>query len=109
MSNSVPAEATSWERLKRFTAAYFLFDQRGATFAGELRGGFVTFLTMSYICYQPQILSAWIGGERGMAYFEKHATLLNNVASSTAALCAHGTFLIGLFTNLPLPLGLEWA
>lgn len=95
-----------FERVKRFIASYFLFDQRRTTFTNEIRGGFVTFLTMSYILLvNPQILTGWVGGDKGNVYPDKKLSLLNNVASSTAAVCAIGTFLVGVVSNLPFAIG----
>jgi len=42
----------------RWLRRYFEFDKRHASMFGELRGGFVTFLSMSYILFvNPRILS----------------------------------------------------
>ena len=84
---------------------HFDFAGRQTTMRREVRGGVVTFLTMSYILLvNPQILTDWIVGTDSFLPDRKTA-YVNNVASSTAAICAIGTLAIGLLGNLPLAVG----
>jgi adenine/guanine/hypoxanthine permease len=49
---------SGWQRAVRRVREYFAIEQRHASLVGELRGGFVTFLSMSYILFvNPRILS----------------------------------------------------
>src|SRR4051812_13251570 len=71
---------------------YFSIRERGTTVRTEVLGGFVTFLTMSYIVFlNPAILSS-----AGLPF--------NAVAVATALAAAIFTLLMGLLTNLPFAL-----
>jgi AGZA family xanthine/uracil permease-like MFS transporter len=93
-------------RCNTFFGPYFHFAERDTDFVSEVRGGLVTFLTMSYILLvNPQILSDWIGGENTEAFPELRQAFEGNVATSTAIVCCVGTMVIGLLTNLPFAVG----
>ncbi len=70
----------------------FQIAQRGSTVATEVRAGFTTFLTMSYILFvNPQILSI-----TGMP--------VQDVAIATALAAAIATLIMGLYANFPFAL-----
>lgn len=72
---------------------YFKITERGSTIGTEIRAGTATFLTVSYILLvNPSILSA--GG-----------LPLDAVVSATAISSAIASFIIGIFGNLPMPIG----
>ncbi len=69
----------------------FELSARGATLAGELRGGTVTFLTMAYIVFvQPAVLSQHAGMDFGA------------VMTATCLSAALATLLMGLLANYPI-------
>jgi len=70
----------------------FQLHERGATVGGEIRGGLVTFLTLSYILFvQPAVLSA-AGMPHGDVFF------------ATCVASALACFLMGLLANYPFAL-----
>ncbi|MCV6609249.1 MAG: NCS2 family permease [Amphritea sp.] len=71
---------------------YFKISERGSDISTEIRAGFTTFLTMSYILFvNPQILSL-----AGMP--------ANDVAIATALAAAVATLIMGIFANFPFAL-----
>ncbi len=70
----------------------FKLQENGTTVRAELRGGLVTFLTMSYIIFvQPAVLS-----QAGMDF--------GAVMAATCISSALATFLMGLYANYPIAL-----
>lgn len=75
-----------------FISKYFNFEEREATFKGEVIGGFTTFITMAYILFvNPDILSS-----TGM---DK-----NSVFVATALAAAVGTLIMGVYAKFPMAL-----
>lgn len=71
---------------------FFHLRERGSSVPTEVRAGFVTFLTLSYILFvNPQILA-----DAGMP--------VQDVAVATALASAVATLVLGLWANLPLAL-----
>lgn len=69
----------------------FALRARGATVAGEMRGGAVTFVTMSYIVFvQPAVLSRHAGMDFGA------------VMAATCISAALATLVMGLWANYPI-------
>lgn len=70
----------------------FRLREHGTTVGAEIRGGLVTFLTLSYILFvQPAVLSA-VGMPR------------NDVFVATCVCSALACFLMGILTNYPFAL-----
>jgi len=70
----------------------FKLHERGTTFGAEVRGGIVTFLTLSYILFvQPAVLAA-----TGMP--------ANDVFVATCVGSALACFLMGVMANYPIAL-----
>jgi len=74
-------------------ARYFKLEERNTTVLQEVRAGTATFLTMSYILLvNPQLLS-------------KLSVPPTDIVISTAVASAVGSFICGVFGNLPFGLG----
>src|SRR5688572_6292126 len=74
-----------------FLERRFELSERGTTVAAEVRGGAVTFLTMSYIVFvQPAVLSQHAGMDFGA------------VMAATCLSAALATLLMGLLANYPI-------
>lgn len=87
-------------------ADYFHFERRHTNFKNEIRGGFVTFLTMSYIMLvNPQVVTDWMGGDNLELFPAERTALSNNIASSTAVTCSIGSILMGVVANMPFAVG----
>eukprot|EP00922_Rhytidocystis_sp_ex-Travisia-forbesii_P024313 GHVS01035695.1.p1 GENE.GHVS01035695.1~~GHVS01035695.1.p1 ORF type:complete len:761 (+),score=123.45 GHVS01035695.1:299-2581(+) len=97
-SNSVPPDMSGSStffsgRIAHRLDAYFHIASRGSTIKTELRAGLILYTTMCYIIVvNPGILSA-----AGLPQ--------SSVASATAIAAMVGTFITGLFANLPLGIG----
>ena len=78
--------------------AFFHITERGSTIAREVRGGVVTFFTMSYILVlNPLILSAEHEGIAPLGTTEQ-------IAAGTALVAGVMTILMGLVANYPMAL-----
>lgn len=94
------------EAVKRRIASFFEFEKNRTTFTKEIRGGFVTFLTMSYILLvNPMVVTDWMGGDDATLFPQQRTELVNNVATATTLSCSLGTLLMGMVTNLPFAIG----
>ncbi|MCM3662576.1 NCS2 family permease [Georgenia satyanarayanai] len=100
MSTPAPARTQSLSRIDR----YFRISERGSTIGQEIRGGIVTFFTMSYILVlNPLILStpdstgAYLGGGTDGPNFAA-------VAAGTALVAGLMSILMGAAANFPLAL-----
>jgi adenine/guanine/hypoxanthine permease len=94
------------ERVKGRIALFFDFEKNRTTFTKEIRGGFVTFLTMSYILLvNPMVVTDWMGGDDATLFPQQRTELVNNVATATTLSCSLGTLLMGMVTNLPFAIG----
>jgi len=90
----------------RVLDSYFQIGQRGSTVGQEVRGGVVTFLTMSYIIvlnplilgYIPDSEGAFLGGGSG------DGSNLPAIAAGTALVAGLLTILMGSVANFPLAL-----
>mmetsp|Transcript_124495 Transcript_124495/g.265374 ORF Transcript_124495/g.265374 Transcript_124495/m.265374 type:complete len:580 (-) Transcript_124495:187-1926(-) len=87
-----------WDAIDR----YFEITRRGSTLGTEVRGGCVTFVTISYILpVNARILTAWaIGAPDGL-----HTALLENMATATALTCGVGCILVGFLSGMPFAIG----
>lgn len=96
-----------WRRLSYRIDEYFEVSHRGSSVATEVRGGFVTFLTMSYILLvNPQILTTWAQGSPGENIPDTTGMVYaSDVATATALSCGVGCILVGLLANLPFAIG----
>jgi AGZA family xanthine/uracil permease-like MFS transporter len=78
--------------MKQLLERVFKLTENGTTVATELRGGFVTFLTMSYIIFvQPAVLF-----QAGMDF--------GSVMAATCISSAIAIFIMGLLANYPIAL-----
>ncbi|KAJ9437120.1 Guanine/hypoxanthine permease PbuG, partial [Diplonema papillatum] len=78
------------------------FETRAQTPAQEIRGGLVSFLTMSYILLvNPNILTAWID------YDPDHLKedYGKDIATATAITCGLGSILVGVLARMPFAIG----
>ncbi|KAJ9437119.1 Guanine/hypoxanthine permease PbuG, partial [Diplonema papillatum] len=81
---------------------YFEITDRGSTVPTEIRGGLVSFLTMSYILLvNPNILTAWID------YDPDHLKedYGKDIATATAITCGLGSILVGVLARMPFAIG----
>ncbi|GEL17992.1 hypothetical protein PA7_18290 [Pseudonocardia asaccharolytica DSM 44247 = NBRC 16224] len=98
----VPTDVRGLSRVDRF----FRLTERGSTVAHELRGGLVTFVTMSYIIVlNPLIIGSFTAGGPG-AKVDVLGNVLSvpQVAASTALVAGVMTLPMGLVANLPFAL-----
>ena len=85
---------------------FFKITERGSTVAREIRGGIVTFFTMSYIIvlnplilgFAPDKGGHFLGGGAG------HGENLATIAAATALVAGVVTILMGVVANYPLAL-----
>ncbi|BAW94030.1 NCS2 family nucleobase:cation symporter-2 [Actinomyces sp. Chiba101] len=90
---SRPAPSASLPALDRF----FRITERGSTVARELRGGVVTFFTMSYILVlNPLILGSALAGDGDVTGAKA------KIAAGTALIAGVMTILMGVVANYPL-------
>ena len=90
--------------------SYFEISDRGSSVAQELRGGFASFLTMSYILLvNPQILTAWLNVPEHVPkadwLSEMKESMSKDIATATAMTCGFGCVLVGLLSNMPFTIG----
>eukprot|EP01064_Diplonema_japonicum_P026007 TRINITY_DN3742_c0_g1_i2.p1 TRINITY_DN3742_c0_g1~~TRINITY_DN3742_c0_g1_i2.p1 ORF type:complete len:693 (+),score=187.21 TRINITY_DN3742_c0_g1_i2:36-2114(+) len=80
---------------------YFEITKRGSSYAGEVRGGLATFLTMSYILLvNPQILTLWLS-----EFSDIQNEFSKDIATATALTCGIGCILVGVLSNMPFSIG----
>lgn len=76
---------------------FFCIQLRGSTITTEVRGGFVTFLAMSYILFvNPMILSQAVQLPSGNSF--------QQILTATALSAAFGSIMMGLIANYPFAL-----
>ena len=81
-------------RISESVDRYFRISERGSTIQGEIRGGIVTFLSMSYVLVvNPEILAPAAGGYDFSQLF---------TATALAAIIA--CLLMGLYSRFPVAL-----
>jgi AGZA family xanthine/uracil permease-like MFS transporter len=81
-----------FDKVTSFTKAYFKLDERDSTIEAEIRAGTTTFLTMGYILLvNPQL-------------FSKIGIPSSDIVVSTAISAIIGSFITGIFGNLPFGL-----
>ena len=101
MSTHTPTSRRAFFSRFRFRSrldAFFHITERGSTIAREVRGGVVTFFTMSYILVlNPLILS---NKDKGMAPLGAP----EQIAAGTALIAGVMTILMGLVANYPMAL-----
>ena len=101
MSTHTPTSRRAFFSRFRFRSrldAFFHITERGSTIAREVRGGVVTFFTMSYILVlNPLILSAEHEGIAPLGTTEQ-------IAAGTALVAGVMTILMGLVANYPMAL-----
>ncbi|MFC5995654.1 NCS2 family permease [Pseudonocardia hispaniensis] len=99
---AVSADLRGRSRLDR----YFRLTEHGSTVGRELRGGLVTFVTMSYIIVlNPLIIGSFAAtGPGAKADVLGNVLSVPQVAASTALVAGVMTLLMGLVANLPFAL-----
>jgi adenine/guanine/hypoxanthine permease len=101
MSAAVASPPTSSSGLDRF----FKINERGSTGAREIRGGLVTFFTMSYIVVLNSfILNTMPSPVDGNYIGGTAAPAITQVAATTALVAGVMTILMGVVANFPLAL-----
>ncbi len=82
---------------------YFAITERGSTISSELRGGIVTFFTMSYIVVlNPFILGAALDVDGSFITGGSNGADLAQIAAVTALAAGVLTILMGVVANYPL-------
>jgi AGZA family xanthine/uracil permease-like MFS transporter len=101
MSTAVASPPTSSSGLDRF----FKISERGSTVAREIRGGFVTFFTMSYIVVLNSFILNTMPSKVDGNYIGGTAVpAITQVAATTALVAGVMTILMGVVANFPLAL-----
>jgi AGZA family xanthine/uracil permease-like MFS transporter len=101
MSAAVASPPTSSSGLDRF----FKISERGSTVAREIRGGFVTFFTMSYIVVLNSFILNTLPSQVDGNYIGGTAVpAITQVAATTALVAGVMTILMGVVANFPLAL-----
>ena len=85
---------------------YFKITERGSTVSREVRGGFVTFLTMAYIIVLNPLILGFIPDSEGqfLAGGPGDGSNLPAIAAGTALVAGLLTILMGAVANFPLAL-----
>ena len=101
---------SSYAELLRPIDEYFEVSERGSTFGQELRGGFASFLTMSYILLvNPQILTAWLQIRESSPPHDwledTKKDISQDIATATALTCGLGSILVGVLSKMPFTIG----
>lgn len=84
--------------------SFFKITVRGSTVGREVRGGFVTFLTMSYIIVLNPLILGFATDADGKYLGGGDAPNLAAIAAGTALVAGVMTILMGLMANFPLAL-----
>ena len=101
MSAAVASPPTSSSGLDRF----FKISERGSTVAREIRGGLVTFFTMSYIVVLNSFILNTLPSKVDGNYIGGTAVpAITQVAATTALVAGVMTILMGVVANFPLAL-----
>lgn len=82
--------------------AYFKISERGSTIGTELRGGLVTFFTMSYIIVLNPLIIGFAPDKNGELIGGGSAPNLALIAAATALVAGVMTILMGVVANYPL-------
>ncbi|WP_244929976.1 NCS2 family permease [Nocardioides sp. W7] len=92
--------------MTRVLDSYFQIGQRGSTVGQEVRGGVVTFLTMSYIIVLNPLILGYVPDSEGnfLAGGTGQGTNLPAIAAGTALVAGLLTILMGAVANFPLAL-----
>lgn len=83
---------------------YFKITERGSTIGAEVRGGLVTFFTMSYIVVLNPIILGFVKDGSGSYLGGGSAPNLGLIAAATALVAGVLTILMGVVANFPLAL-----
>src|SRR4051794_8440277 len=85
---------------------YFKITERGSTIGTEIRGGLVTFFTMSYIIVLNPLIIGTVRSDAGNGPFLGGGDVPNlaAVAATTALVAGVMTILMGVVANFPLAL-----
>ena len=81
---------------------WFEITKRGATVAGEVRGGIVTFITMAYIVVLNPLILGYVKDSTGLYLGGGTAPNIALVAASTAIVAGVLTLIMGLYGRVPL-------
>lgn len=100
LTTSAPARARG--ALDRF----FSISERGSTIGREVRGGVVTFFTMSYIIVLNPLIIGTVAADQGSGLFlgGGDAPNIPAVAATTALIAGLTSILMGVVANFPLAL-----
>jgi AGZA family xanthine/uracil permease-like MFS transporter len=83
---------------------YFKISERGSTVGAEVRGGLVTFFTMSYIIVLNPIILGFVKDGTGQYLGGGATPNLGLIAAATALVAGILTILMGVVANFPLAL-----
>ncbi|KQY23210.1 permease [Cellulomonas sp. Root485] len=83
---------------------YFKITERGSTIGTEIRGGLVTFFTMSYIIVLNPLIIGTVRSGDGLFLGGGDVPNLTAVAATTALVAGVLTILMGVVANFPLAL-----
>src|SRR4051794_10216767 len=83
---------------------YFRITERGSTVGTEIRGGLVTFFTMSYIIVLNPLIIGTVKSGDGQFLGGGDAPNLAAVAATTALVAGVMTILMGVVANFPIAL-----
>ncbi|HWS57292.1 MAG TPA: NCS2 family permease [Actinotalea sp.] len=90
--------------LKGRVDSFFKVTERGSSLGTEVRGGLVTFFTMSYIIVLNPIIRGYVQDGTGQYLAGGDAPNLAMISAATALIAGVLTILMGLVANFPLAL-----
>ena len=102
----LPSVATTSPSRAGGIDGFFRISERGSTVARELRGGLVTFLTMSYIIVLNPLILGFVPDSEGnfLGGGPGDGSNLPTIAAATAIVAGVMTILMGAVANFPLAL-----
>ncbi|MGV8978447.1 MAG: NCS2 family permease [Cellulomonas sp.] len=83
---------------------YFKITERGSSIGAEIRGGLVTFFTMSYIIVLNPIILGYVQDGTGKYLGGGDAPNLGMIAAATALIAGLLTIFMGTYANFPIAL-----
>ena len=83
---------------------YFKISERGSTIGAEVRGGLVTFFTMSYIIVLNPIILGFVQDGTGKFLGGGDSPNIGMIAAATALIAGVLTILMGVVANFPIAL-----
>ncbi|GEK21497.1 NCS2 family permease [Cellulomonas xylanilytica] len=104
MSSTSPAQTDRPAPPTNAVDRYFKITERGSTIGTEIRGGLVTFFTMSYIIVLNPLIIGTVRSGDGQFLGGGDTPNLAAVAATTALVAGVLTILMGVVANFPLAL-----